>query len=195
MKGSKFGETAKLIIEYNLSDKDFYIHKKNGKELTIVKRAGIEKIAKCLGVVFFGLDIKANDVCGEPMFIATINAKKKVLTTATPGDTIESWSDPVNTSASAARSNCIHDRYVEIVENRVKDRAILQLADLHEYHVHSEEGSNEFKEPISENGKTATKIITKKIDPVRDKMDSVDKIIDSMKTKRGSIKENQNKLK
>lgn len=140
----RFTKSGILVEEYNLSAQDFFEYTKNGHTSTIVRRAGIEKIAKRLGITFYGLQVTAVQLLHEPMFIAVINAKKRMDDDNGEGS-IKIWSDPVNTSASAAPSNCIHNRYIEIVENRVKDRAILQLADLHELHVHSEGASAEFE--------------------------------------------------
>lgn len=191
----RFTKSGILIEEYNLSSQDFFDYKKNGQTLTIVRRPGIEKIAKRLGIMFYGLQISAIQLLKEPVFIAVINAKKRM---DDDGDmSMKVWSDPVNTSASAAPSNCIHDRFIEIVENRVKDRAILQLADLHELHVHAEGASAEFenesKRLLAPKNKTVKPEPEK--EPSKSKMEEVEEIANDLQKKRRRKRNNEDLLK
>jgi len=171
-----------LIEEYNLSSQDFFEYKKDGQTLTLVRRAGIEKIANRLGIVFFGLTINAIQLANEPVFIAVINAKKRLDEDGDPSG-LKLWSDPVNTSASSAPSNCIHDRYIEIAESRVKDRAILQLAELHELHVHSVGASREFGvEERKRFSKNKEKTVDKKVEKPKSAFEEVEEIAKQIST-------------
>jgi hypothetical protein len=190
----RFTKGGILVEEFGLSSQDFFPYKKDGQELTIVRRAGIEKIAKFLNIRFRNLVVKIDAIPGTFIVHGTIEAGKYL-------SGIQDVAEWIPTSASAAPQNCIHDRFVEIVENRVKHRAILMLADLHELHVHSEETSNEFIMAAKKHYAPKTKNVKKpEKEPEKglSKKDEVEKIAsltDSLRDKSSRVKNNRDLLK
>jgi len=136
----KFTRKGILIEEFGLSGQDFFDSTKEGHTITIVRRAGMEKIAEAINAKFFGLSVSGIDTKMGPIFTAIVRAKRRIKVKGYP----DSWSDTVNTSASASPQNCLYDRFSEIAENRVKHRAILALAGLSMLNVHSVDEAKDF---------------------------------------------------
>lgn len=203
---ARFGKTGMLIGEYDLSGQDFFEYKRDGRSLTIIRRAGMEKIAKQLDIRFSLLNITCTDTRTHPVYIATIVGTRY-------GSLKNEIMCQTNTSASATPADCIHERFTEIVEARVKDRAILQLADLHEHHIHSEGASADFERASKTVGALAKDNNKKKEDVKPDKAkpktkheeieeimqqkdkDSLQKTNESLRAKSQHLKRNKDLLK
>jgi hypothetical protein len=204
---ARFTRKAILIDEFGLSSQDFFDSTKDGHVITIVRRAGMEKIAEEIQAEFFGLQVSGVDTRIGPIFTATISARRKMQNNA--GD--YAWSDIVNTCASASPQNTVYNRYSEIAENRVKHRAILALAGLSLLNVHSIDEADDFMNMSKENFKKSSgkkseakdreiKVTTqaekmKEIENVMDQMTDTGNVKGALKKKQEMIKKNKDLLK
>ena len=206
----KFTRKGILIEEFGLSGQDFFDSTKEGHTITIVRRAGMEKIAEAIDAKFFGLKVSGIDTKMGPIFTATIRAKRRIKIEGKS----ERWSDTVNRCASASPQNCLYDRFSEIAENRVKHRAILALAGLSMLNVHSvdeakdfmnmsrldfkkdndkkpDDGQKKQQEPVPKSAQSDKK---KEIEDAMKQINKSDKMKKSLRGKMAKVRENRKLL-
>lgn len=136
-----------LVKEYGLENSDYYFIVDDGFEKCIIKRSGIDKIQIAMGMIFKIVNYQTVPY-GSKMAI-TLVAKGFV-----PGDE----GLPTETIVCVNPDNCKYPNYAEVAQKRAKSRILLELAELYQHNVFSEEESEKFVNTM-DHAEKATAII------------------------------------
>jgi hypothetical protein len=126
-------QRKKLLLEYKLDQNDFYVSNDQFGDKIIVRRTGIDKIERAVGMNF------------EVKSIATVPyGDKACVTILGSGSTRDG--DYAITTAHVNPDNCKYFNFSEIAEKRCRHRLLLKIARLYEFDIFSEIESKEWTE-------------------------------------------------
>lgn len=120
-------ELKKLYKENSLTPDDIFTQKVGGKQMTIITRSGIEKIAANNGII----------VRYEPILVQAGYCVIKA--TGHRGD------QTIETFGSADPQTSHNKYYMEMAEKRAMSRVVLKLMRLYEHGVFGEDEADDFK--------------------------------------------------
>jgi hypothetical protein len=126
-------QRKKLLLDFKLDSNDFFVSTDQFGDKIIVKRSGIDKIERQVGMSFDILTM-----------LQTPYKDRVCVTIYGVGRTKDH--DIAKTTVTVNPDNCKFYNYAEVAEKRCRHRLLLKIAHLYEHNIYSDAESDEFFE-------------------------------------------------